>query len=308
MTQLRILFLLVLSALVSALVAMGAIFVSIDQGWLPESASSIEVIEIARVIEPTPILNAPVPLIIIDGEYKVLYDPINPDATMPVMIVTVTPQSGVSDEGFGNRPATAEVAEITPESFAIEGYATAIPSGCTLHTVSVGESLSFIAARWGVDLDLLLDINGLTLDDALSLQPGDRLIIPWASCVAEIYRQQGSGGAAGGERFATEPPQVLAIEAVRGIGTWELEEVVIRNRGETSADLAGWRLSDDAGNSFRFGNQRLFAGAELRIATRSGTDLPTQLYWGLPSAIWFSGARVTLTAPDGVSRVQFTIP
>ena len=308
MTQLRILFLLVLSALVSALVSLGVIFISLDQGWLPETASSVEVIEIQRVVEPTPILNAPVPLIIIDGEFKVLYDPINPDATMPVIIVTVTPQFGTSDDEFVSRPSSTEVAEVTPTPFAIEGFATAIPSGCTLHTVSVGESLSFIAARWGVDLDLLLDINGLTLGDALGLQPGDRLIIPWASCVAAIYRQQDTGGSDESERFATEPPFVLAIEAVRGLGNLELEEVVIRNRGGTSVDLAGWILSDDAGNTFRFGSQRLFAGAELRIATRSGTDLPTQLYWGLSTPIWSRGVQVTLTAPDGVTRFQYTIP
>ena len=88
----------------------------------------------------------------------------------------------------------------------------------------------------------------------------------------------------------------------------ELEEVVIRNRGGTSVDLAGWILSDDAGNTFRFGSQRLFAGAELRIATRSGTDLPTQLYWGLSTPIWSTGVQVTLTAPDGVTRFQYTIP
>ena len=307
LTQLRILFLLMMSALVAALATVAMIFVSVERGWIPEVTSSVEVVEIPRLVEPTPVLNAPIPLIIIDGDYRVLYEPIDPEATMPVIIVTVTPLTGAS-QGREASPVTPRAAVPTATFAAIEGYVTALPSGCTLHTVTVGESLSFIAARWGVDLDLLLDINGLTLDDALSLQPGDRLIIPWASCVAAIYRERDASGSGGATSFATEPPIALSIEAVRGMGNFETEEVVIRNRGSTSVDLIGWILSEPSGNEYRFGSQRLFAGAELRVATRGGVDLPTQLHWGLPAAIWSSGAVVTLISPDGSVIIEYTVP
>ena len=307
MAQLKVVILLLISAGVAALVSIGIIFLSINRGWIPATSSSLEVIEIPRIIEPTPILNPPIPLIIIEGEFRVLYDPINPEATMPVRIVTVTP--------FGNEvadtPSDQEEPEVvsltTPTPFAVEGYVTSLPTGCTLHTVSAGENLSFIAARWGVDLNLLLDINDLSLADATSLQPGERLIIPWASCVAALYQDQNDGGS---ELIpvATEAPTQLIIETVRGVGDWESEEVVIRNRGETSVDLAGWMIRNEAGDEYSFGNQRLFAGAEMRLATRSGADLPTQLFWGLPAAVWASGGEVSLYSPDGDLQFTYTLP
>lgn len=307
MTQLRILFLLALSALVAALVTVALIFISIERGWIPDVTSSVEVVEIPRLVEPTAVLNAPIPLIIIDGEFRVLYEPIDPEATMPVIIVTVTPLTGASREKAESTATPLRVVP-TPTFTAIEGYATAIPSGCTMHTVTVGESLSFIAARWGVDLDLLLDINDLTLDDALSLQPGDRLIIPWASCVAAIYSEREARGIGDVPTIATDTPIALTIEAVRGAGNYDAEEVVIRNRGSTSVDLIGWVLSSPSDGEYRFGSQRLFAGAELRVATRAGADLPTQLHWGLSTAIWSSGAVVTLISPDGSEVIEYTVP
>lgn len=126
--------------------------------------------------------------------------------------------------------------------------------------------------------------------------------------MAALYRQREEGVTLDTSAVATAAPAQLAIEAVRGVGNLEREEVVIRNRAETSVDLAGWTLSDDAGNTFRFGSQRLFAGAELRVATRGGADLPTQLFWGLPAPIWSSGTRVTLTSPDGTLQIDYTVP
>ena len=306
LAPLRVLILLAVSAVVAALVSMGLILLSVERGWFPEGSGVREVLEIPRMVEPTPILNAPIPIIIIDGDYRVYYDPINPEATMPVIILTVTPRSGSTVADAVSESTAQSIAVAAPTDFAIEGYATALPTGCTLHTVRSGESLSYIAVRWAVDLDLLLDINGMTLNDATGLQPGDRLIIPWASCVAALYQQREGGGTQ--DTVATAAPTQLAIEAVRGAGDLEIEEVVIRNRGATSVDLAGWTLSDDAGHEFAFGSQRLFAGAELRVATREGTNLPTQLFWGLPAPVWHTGARVTLTAPNGALQFTFTVP
>ena len=306
---LRALILLAVSAVVAALVSLGLIMLSVERGWFPEASGGREVVEIPWMVEPTQILNPAIPIIIIDGDYRVYYDPINPEATLPVIILTVTPQSGALAANAGSAPAAQQGVTVSaPVDFAVEGYATALPTGCTLHTVSFGETLSFIAQRWGVDLGMLLDINDMTENDARSLQPGDRLIIPWASCVAALYQQREGGGAEDAIALATVAPAQLAIETVRGAGDLEIEEAVIRNRGATSVDLAGWSLSDGAGHEFTFGSQRLFAGAELRVATREGTNLPTQLFWGLAAPVWHPGVRVTLKTPDDVSQFTFTVP
>lgn len=308
MSSLRALLVLALSAVTAALVSLAFILIGLERSWFAESGGGRQVIEVPVMIEPTPVLNPPVPIIIIDGDYRVLYNPINPEATLPMRIFTVTPAGGPAQAVADGESPIAFATATFPENYAIEGYATALPTDCIVHTVSPGETLTFIAQRRGVELDLLYDINDLTEADALSLQPGDKLIIPWANCVAALHdMREGSGGSSSAP-VATETPAQLTIVAVRDAGNLELEAVVIRNRGATSVDLEGWTLADGAGNEFVFGSQRLFAGAEMRVSTRAGADQPTQLFWGLTGAIWQSGAQVRLSGPGGAPLFTYTVP
>ncbi len=306
MGRLRILLFLALNVAISAMIALGLLQLSVTQGWLSEASTGLRVVEVPIAISPTPILNPAIPIIIIDGEYRVIYDPINPEATMPVRIWTPTTSNGSQATTSEGQPAAlAPQATESPEA---DGYTTALPAGCTEHVVSLGESLSFIASYRGVDLDLLLEINGLTIADATSLQPGDALIIPWASCVAALSDLREGRAANTVSPNSNLSAMQLAIITVRSPGSLENEEVVIRNLGATSVDLTGWQLQTEKGVEFAFGAQRLFAGAELRVATRSGANLPTQLFWGLSASVWESGQNVLLIAPGGETHFTYSIP
>ena len=57
-----------------------------------------------------------------------------------------------------------------------------IENGQTIYVINYGESLSAIAQRYGVKLDELMRINHI--NDARSISPGQRLIIPSAAATA----------------------------------------------------------------------------------------------------------------------------
>ena len=79
------------------------------------------------------------------------------------------------------------------------------------------------------------------------------------------------------------------------------EYVVFRNDGESTLDLSGWTVSDEAGQSYTVPEGVTLApGATITLHTGSGTDTDTDLYWGSGSPIWNNGGdTVTVTMADG---------
>ena len=81
------------------------------------------------------------------------------------------------------------------------------------------------------------------------------------------------------------------------------EYVVFENTGDTSLDLSGWTVSDDAGQTYSFPDGfTLPAGEQVTLYTGSGTNTDTELYWGSDRAIWNNGGD-TITVRDDTGDV-----
>ncbi|MFC7187074.1 lamin tail domain-containing protein [Halorubrum yunnanense] len=116
------------------------------------------------------------------------------------------------------------------------------------------------------------------------------------------------------EASSTEPGAALEVAAINadaeGDDRQNLndEYVAFENAGDDPIDLGGWTLEDEAGRSYEFPSGfALDAGATVTVRTGSGTDTPTDLYWGSGSAIWNNGGdTVILSNPDGERVLEVT--
>ena len=64
------------------------------------------------------------------------------------------------------------------------------------------------------------------------------------------------------------------------------EVVVIHNRGATSLNLTGWRLTDGRQRTFVFPTFRLSPGRTVTVHTGQAGNTGTHLYWGQRRAVW----------------------
>ena len=255
--------------------------------------------------------------------------------TEEVRIVTTTPLPGTP--GVVSLPTgliedlngtTVAAPTINPsligEAGTLQASGTALPANCILHTIEEGEFPSSIAEQYGANLDDLMAVNGLTEESATFLQIGDTLIVPLEGCPLIAQAQATEEPTAGptdtpaptGQASAsptvrptaspiptaTLPPTATnaQVEIVRVLSPGDInaEGVDIRNNGAV-VDLTGWKLSNNSGVSYTFPQQRLFTGSVLTVYTRVGTDTPTAKFWGRDTALWSSGATLTLTDGDG---------
>ena len=79
------------------------------------------------------------------------------------------------------------------------------------------------------------------------------------------------------------------------------EYVVFQNSGDSSLDLTGWIVSDEAGKTYQFPDGfTLDPGATVTLHTDSGTDTQTDLYWDASRPVWNNnGDTVTVTTSEG---------
>lgn len=170
------------------------------------------------------------------------------------------------------------------------------------YTIQPGDTLSSIAARFEVSLDALLQANHLSPET--TIYPGQVLWIP-----------------AGGPASLSVPPAPaissqpsplpmeinLQVLEVRAPGDLAVEALVLVNRGATIS-LAGWRIWDEAGNSFTFPALTLWAGSSVTVHTREGANTVTDLYWGRTEAVWRPGERGILEDSEGNPVLEFRVP
>jgi competence protein ComEC len=64
------------------------------------------------------------------------------------------------------------------------------------------------------------------------------------------------------------------------------EYVCLTNEGGQVAQMAGWKVRDEAGNTYTFPSFLLWPGAWVRLHTGSGSNTATDLYWGQRRFIW----------------------
>ncbi len=222
---------------------------------------------------------------------------------------------------------------------ALQGTATALPENCILHTVAEGDTPFGIAEEYGADGLELMAVNGLDDTTASLMQIGDVLIVPLEGCsltaaalqtlnttVEETEAAEPTGLSEATEAV-TEPPTSAAtatptrtatlpptatnaqVEIVRVLSPGDInaEGVDIRNNGAV-VDLTGWELSASTGETYTFPQQRVFTGGVLTIYTRVGSDTPQAKFWGLDTALWDSGATLTLTDSDGRVQSTYIVP
>ena len=80
------------------------------------------------------------------------------------------------------------------------------------------------------------------------------------------------------------------------------EYVVLENTAGSDLSLAGWTVTDEAGQTYTFGEVTLAPGERLTLHTGSGTDTATDVYWGRGGAVWNNGGD-TVTVRDASGAV-----
>lgn len=64
------------------------------------------------------------------------------------------------------------------------------------------------------------------------------------------------------------------------------ERVVLTNMTSTAADLTGWTLRDRSGAVYTFAVTTLAPGVSITLHTGTGSDTPTDRFWGRGSYVW----------------------
>ena len=100
----------------------------------------------------------------------------------------------------------------------------------------------------------------------------------------------------------------VVIAGVIGVGNLMDERMVIQNTGTEEFVLTGWYLSDNKGLIYTFPALSLHPGAKVQVHTGAGKDTPTDLYWGLPAAVWASGELAGLYDTHNIVRAFYRVP
>lgn len=204
----------------------------------------------------------------------------------PAVVLIATPTSGnaqAAPESGSSPSATPTEVAPTPE-----------PGETEIYTVKPGDSLSAIAARYGVSANRLMEINDLA--DPNIVYVGQRLKIP-------VSQQQ--DGAPGGAAVGL-PQRGLQLR-IENAGELAVESVQVVNDSDGAVDLQGWTLSRDGGPIYTFSNILLFPGSGIRLNTGSGEDNSINRYWGRDAAAWEIGSTVILRNPNGELIAQSTV-
>jgi len=194
-----------------------------------------------------------------------------------------------------------------------------------VHKVKMGETLSWIALKYDVSPEALMEANNLADPDVLALD--QELIIPIPETKPTVEREtvvdkeapvrtevpvETATASPSPTKTSPSPTPTstptgefrLEITQIVARGRQEAEVLVLTNYGG-DVRLQGWTLSNDRGKAYSFPNLTLFSGNSVRVYTTKGRNTPSDLYWGLDSAAWGAEVEIaTLKDPDG--KVQAT--
>ena len=196
-----------------------------------------------------------------------------------VLIATATSADAQTPSESGGAPPA------TPTAAPTETGATEI------YVVERGDSLSAIAARFGLTLNKLMEVNDLTDPDFVYV--GQRLVIP-------VSPDRVDAPAVG------LPQQGLQLR-IENAGELAAEAVQVVNDSNAAVDLQGWTLSRDGGPIYTFGSALLFPGSGIHLYTGSGQNNSINRYWGQTAAAWEDGSTVVLRNSNGELIAQNTV-
>jgi LysM repeat protein len=250
-------------------------------------------------------------------------------------LFTSTPQAISQLPGAG--PSLDGLVTSTPDVLVTPTF-TPVPEP-VLYEVQPGDSLSGIALQYDVSLADLMSANGL--NDPDTLQAGQTLLIPIGGLVNAtptftpiVLPTETSipfdpptpeGGdlskpAADVSLNPTETPTVIptatappinevkiSINNVLGYGDVAEEVITLLNEGP-GVNLSGWKITGSSLGDYNMPNLFLWNGGSVRIHTKTGTNTPSDLYWGKEEAYWFSGDTVTLLDASGEVVASYAIP
>ncbi len=265
----------------------------------------------------------------------------DPNATVPVIIVTATPdrtQVAVPNsvaQDANSTPVTGPTIDVTAlAANPVEAGSSQLnlPQNCILHTIAAGDTPFGIAQQYGANGFTIMQVNNLDDVAATRLQIGDVLIVPLEGCPLDQlpnYRPQSqivSADVANPQvtvnAEATEDPAPagtpapnatitlaptaanaqVVISSINRPGDITAEGITIRNTGAT-VNLTGWTLRDAEGNTYTFREFILFSNAEVTVFTRAGQNTPIALYWGRDTAVWGDAGDVAILS-DARGNVQ----
>jgi LysM repeat protein len=227
-------------------------------------------------------------------------------------------QTAVSDTetqplaGDANAPATA-VANLpaAPPTATPEPESDEPPR----HIVQAGDTLGTISQLYDVTIEDIMAANELTNANIISV--GQELIIPIngleETAVVAAPVEPTSDSSIIPSPIPTQPATageaIVEIAQITGVGELAAEAVQIRNVGSSPIALRDWRLADQDGFFYTFGQVTLFGdGAGILVHTKAGPDGATEVYWGLESPVWKPGELITLLNGSGEIVATYSIP
>ncbi len=221
-------------------------------------------------------LTTIVVLTVWDRSHRAEYDRLASEAALPSAVIT-EPTETVS------QPAVMPTIPLQP------------------HQVRTGETLSDIALEYGMSVDEILEINGLT--DADSLGAGQLIYVPATTeTTTSALQTPESTQAESADRGQIE------IVSIIGAGDLGTERLMLRDVGGGKHVLSGWQLTDEDGHIYTFPQATLYENGQIVVNTKAGVDNPLELFWGLGEAVWVSGEIATLYDSNGQVRGTFQVP
>lgn len=177
------------------------------------------------------------------------------------------------------------------------------------YQVSAGETLGEIAFEYGMTLEELLVLNGLSDPD--SIGAGTTIFVPSnnqsvSGNETQLAAAEGEGGLEGVDtQMGGDQVEIVAVIGVGDLGS---ERVQLRGISDVALPLTGWRLQDEDGNSYTFPQITLFGSGAVDVYSTRGVDTVVALYWNSSVSIWETGETVTLMDNDGSVQATYVVP
>lgn len=206
--------------------------------------------------------------------------------------------------------STATLAATLPIVITAESSPTPTPlQNVEEYEVEVDDTLGEIAAKYGLSVEEIMQVNGLSDPDAISAglviyipvtpeTPPTNTPAPTATKIVDLNATPDTKSGTAG----------VVINSVIGVGDITQERVFISRTGVGELNMAGWQLRDENGNAFLFPQLQLFEGGAINVWTTNGSASVVDLYWGLLNPVWQPGEKVTLIDAKGAVRATFQIP